>query len=162
MFDTLIRPKKILITTIATASVCAFLFSGCGNNSSDTGSATAPPPPSASAPKVAAAGPAISEKLSFDQLALESPVKTVTDKNGLTFMEFQYAGRDGKVYKCRLPKAMSEGQYEPDQWVRTFNIYKLPKVIKQKKIIKKNGQEVNDFPFIAPKPQQESTGASAQ
>ncbi|MHB9035902.1 MAG: hypothetical protein ACYC64_04495 [Armatimonadota bacterium] len=151
MFRTITPAKKAFITAVVISSVCALLLTGCGNNSSDTGTAYTPST-SAPTPKVPAAGPAISDKLKFDQLALESPVKTVTSKDGLVFLEFQYADRDGKVYKCKLPKAMSIGEFPPDQWVRTFNIYKLPEVIKQKNVVDKNGQPVNDFPFIAPKP----------
>ena len=29
---------------------------------------------------------------------------------------------------------MAKGQYQHDEWIRTFNIYRLPEVIKQKRV----------------------------
>lgn len=109
-------------------------------------------PSESQAPKVAASGPAVTEPLKFDQLALESPVTRYTEKSGQVFLRFTYADREGRIYKCELPEAMSEGSYTIDEWIRTFNFYKLPKVIGQKKVVKKGPARIGDFPFISPKP----------
>ena len=145
--------RSINVIALLSVLACAALVTGCGNNQSN---ATMPPPgATGSTPKVAATGPAISTTLTFDQLALESAVKKVKNKNGLVFLSFSYADNDGKIYKCELPGAMSKGTYSPEEWVRTFNIYRLPQVIGQKKRGKKGGPEViGDFPFISPRPRQ--------
>lgn len=109
-------------------------------------------PSTSPAPHTAASGQAITDKLAFDQLTLESPAKPALDKHGLTFLHFKYADNDGKVYECVMPKAMSEGQYTLSEWSSTFNAYRLPKVLAQKKVTK---QDLGDFPFISPKPQQQ-------
>lgn len=125
------------------------VMGGCGNSETST----APPVTSATTPQahVAASGPAISDKLSFDQLTLESPAKPQKDSNGLTFLHFKYADSDGKIYECVLPQAMSQGQYTLAEWSSTFTAYRLPKVIAVKKLNKK--LDIGDYPFISPKPQ---------
>ncbi|MGI6296440.1 MAG: lipoprotein [Armatimonadota bacterium] len=127
----------------------AVMLSGCGNKGSQ--GADVAMPTGSSAPHTSASGPAITDKVSFDQLTLESTPKAVTDKNGLVFLHFKYADYDGKVYECVLPKAMSEGEYTLSEWSSTFNAYKLPKVVAQKKV--KKTEDYSDFPFISPKPQ---------
>ena len=135
-------------------------LSGCGNNSD---SAVAPPTQTGQTPAThtAASGPAISDKLSFDQLTLESPAKPEKDKNGLLFLHFRYADNDGKVYECVLPKAMSEGQYTLSEWSSTFAAYRLPKVVAVKK--KGTKDTLGDYPFISPRPaqQQPATAGAA-
>lgn len=129
--------------------VIAALMSGCGNNDDTASYQTSP---SNQTPKLPASGPAISTELSFDQLTLDSTPKRVTDKNGLAYLEFSYTDNDGKVYKCKMPEAMAQGTYPPQEWLRTFTIYRLPEVVKQKPVAKKStGDDINDFPFIAPK-----------
>ena len=125
------------------------LISGCGN-SSDT--SAAPPMSTGAETKVhtAASGPAISDKLSFDQLTLESPPKVEKDRNGLIFLRFKYADNDGKVYECVLPKAMSQGQYTLAEWSSTFAAYRLPKVVAVKK--RQGDVDLADYPFISPRP----------
>ncbi|MGC8863884.1 MAG: hypothetical protein ACP5R5_14075 [Armatimonadota bacterium] len=138
----------ILWGAVAAAAACIV---GCSSSQTDVNA----PPPSATtaAPKVPATGPAISSPVTFDQLALEGPVKRIK-KNGLVFLRFAYADNDGKIYNCELPEPMSKGEYTPQEWVRTFNIYRLPKVIGQKKRPAKTGPRViGDFPFISPRPQ---------
>jgi len=110
-------------------------------------------PPPAPAPHVAASGPAVDVAVTFDQLTLETPPKLTKDKNGLEFLKFRYADNDGKVYDCVLPKPMSEGQYKLGEWLSTFNAYRIPKVVAQKKVAKR--EEFGDFPFISPKPRQQ-------
>jgi len=140
----------VILWTAAAAAGLGFVV-GC---SSGTETSSAPPPATtAPAPKVPAAGPAISSPVSFDQLALETPVKRVKGKNGLVFLRFAYADNDGRIYNCELPEPMSKGEYTPQEWVRTFNIYRLPKVIGQKKVAKKGPRVIGDFPFISPRPQ---------
>jgi hypothetical protein len=123
---------------------------GCESNSSDAQPSSFDQAQPASAPKMLTPISTEQQKMKFSQLTLETPVKITKDKNGLVFMEFQYADNSGKVYKCRLPKAMSEGEYTPDQWVATFSAYKQPEIVKQKKAVNSSGQAVKDFPFIAP------------
>ncbi|MEN6357481.1 MAG: hypothetical protein ABFD83_10395 [Armatimonadota bacterium] len=144
--------KTASITTIIAAFGSIVLLTGCGNQSSDAQPPSFDQPPASNATKMLKPTSTVQQKLKFGQLTLETPVKTTTDKNGLVFLEFQYADNSGKVYKCKLPKAMSEGEYTPDQWIATFSVYKQPDVIKQKKAKSSAGQAVNDFPFIAPKP----------
>jgi hypothetical protein len=127
--------------------ITALQLTGCGNSSSED--AAIPAAPMSSAPKIPSTNATAPVKMQFSQLKFETPVKTVKDKDGLVFLEFQYADRDGKVYKCNLPKAMSEGEYLPEEWARTFKLYRLPDAVKQKKIEK--DQSFSDFPFIAPK-----------
>lgn len=146
---TILCPKRglVLIALLGVAGA-AMIIAGCGNNTADTAVAPSAPAP---APHTAASGQAITDKLSFDQLTLESPAKTVKDKNGLSFLHFKYADSDGKVYECVLPSAMSQGQYTLSEWASTFNAYRLPKVLAQKKV--GNRDNLGDFPFISPKPQ---------
>ena len=151
MIRGLVGRMLVPVILAACAVACVGLMSGCSSSRVDT----APPPPvsSSSKAKVAASGPAISTSLTFDQLALGSPVQRVTNKNGLVFLHFSYANRDGNVYKCELPQAMSKGSYPYDEWIRTFSIYKLPQVVAKKSVTKKGHQTVGGFPFIAPRPQ---------
>jgi len=145
-----------LFVALAVAA-CAVLIAGCGNNQT---SSLPTPSATSSTPKVAATGPAISSTLTFDQLALESPAKKVRGKNSLVFVNFSYADNDGKIYKCELPEAMSKGSYSPEEWVRTFNVYRRPEVIGQKKRVKKGPGVVGDFPFISPRPRQAEATAT--
>jgi hypothetical protein len=120
--------------------------------------------PAGAAP-TAAAGPASTKALKFSQLTLQSTIKRVKDKDGLVFLQFNYMDRDGTVYKCALPEAMAAGEYTQEEWVRTFNLYKLPDVVKQtKKTGPGEGQRIGGFPFISPKPQRRNPppGAEAQ
>ncbi|MCX8053057.1 MAG: hypothetical protein N3B12_04555 [Armatimonadetes bacterium] len=152
----------MLILTVMTAGTCAALIAGCGKNEI----VEVPIPPASSTsptPKVPATGPAISSPVSFGQLALETPVKKVKRKNGLVFLRFAYADNDGKIYQCELPEPMSKGEYPPQEWLRLFNVYRLPKVIGQKKLVQKKGPRViGDFPFISPRPQPEKTPTEQQ
>jgi hypothetical protein len=131
----------------------AAFITGCGNNEANT-PAVVPPSETTHTPKVAASGPAVSEPVEFNQLALESPVKKFT-KQGIVYLRFRYADRDGNVYECELPEEMSKGSYTIDEWTRTFNVFRLPKVVAKKKIAPKKDKqtELRDFPFISPKPQ---------
>lgn len=131
--------------------VAAVTIGGCGNSQVESsGAGTPPPPPQA---KTAAAGPAVSQPLAFDQVALESDVKRVTSKQGPVYLHFSYCDQDGRVYKCVMPEAMSKESRLPDEWLRVFAIYRLPEVVK-KKAAPKNPLEksVTDFPFISPRP----------
>jgi len=130
----------------------AAILGGCGNNQSASSLPT--PGSTGSVPKVAATGPAISTPLTFDQLPFESAVKKVKNKDGLVFLQFSYADADNKIYKCELPEAMSIGSYSPEEWRRTFKIYRLPQVIGIKKPKKSGPVVIGDFPFISPKPEQ--------
>lgn len=127
-------------------------ITGCGNGGD---SSEAPPTPTGQAQltHTAASGPAISDKLSFDQLTLESPAKQEKDQHGLLFLRFKYADSDGKVYVCVLPKAMSEGQFSLAEWSSTFAAYRLPAVVAVKK--KDSKMDLGDYPFISPRPQQQ-------
>lgn len=129
----------------------AAVLTGCGNDQADT-SATATPPPQAEA-NVPASGPALSDKLTFDQLAFDSPVKKVRTKQGVVYLHFSYTDRTGKVYKCELPEAQSKGSNLRDEWLAVFNAYRLPTVIKTKAPpANPLAKSVNDFPFISPRP----------
>ncbi|MEN6583783.1 MAG: hypothetical protein ABFD54_15160 [Armatimonadota bacterium] len=153
MFDILPVGKKFRAIAVSGMLLGVLMVAGCGNQSADT-SSSAMPTGTSSAPKVPAAGPAISDKLKFDQLILDSPVKTTGGNGSPQFLQFTYTDRDGSVYKCSLPKAMSEGEYTPDEWVRTFNLYRQAKPVSHKVVPKSSdGQSVQGFPFIAPKPQ---------
>lgn len=141
------------IALVAAIAVGLFILAGCGKSEVDTSGSFGLPPDGSQAPKVAATGAALSEPLAFDQLALESPVNRYTNKNGLVFLRFRYADRDGSIYQCELPEEMSKGTYTIDDWTRTFGVYKLPKVVGKKKVAAPKGpKEIGDFPFISPKP----------
>lgn len=147
MFRKLYACSKVTIT-VAAVALTAILMAGCGNNQADT---SAPAPAPAPEAKSAASGPAISTKLKFSQLALDSPVKRVTNKEGLVYFYFKYTDKDNNVYNCELPEAMSEGEYTADEWLATFAQYKLPQVVKHKAVKKSKTKGLNDFPFISPK-----------
>lgn len=149
--------SRLIFVIVLTA--CLAVLAGCGKSQQES---TAPPPSSpGTTAKLPAVGPAISAKLTFDQLALESPVKRVKTKNGLVFLHFEYADNDGNVYKCELPEAMSKGEYTPEEWIRIFNLYKRPQVIAQKKKPSRQGSRaISDFPFISPRPQTVETSPS--
>ena len=143
-------PKRgLMLIALLAVAAAAMMVSGCGNSATDTGATAAPT--SAPAPHASASGQAIVDKVSFDQLTLESPAKTVKDKHGLVFLQFKYADSDGKVYECMLPMAQSKGQFTLSEWSSTFNAYRSPKVLAQKKVAHK--EQLGDFPFISPKPQ---------
>lgn len=145
-------PKRaILLVSCLMLLAAAMIMSGCGN--SDTSSAPTMPTTTAPQPHTSASGTAVLDKLSFDQLTLESPPTPEKDKHGLVFLRFKYADSDGKVYVCVLPRAMSEGQYTLAEWSSTFAAYRLPKVVSTKK--GKKGPELGDYPFISPKPRQQ-------
>ncbi len=136
---------------------------GCGNNATDT-TTFAPSSGTTQTPKVAASGPAVSEPVEFNQLALESPVKKFT-KQGVVYLRFRYADRDGNVYECELPEEMSKGSYTIDEWTRTFNVFRLPQVVAKKKITNNNKEKhtnLRDFPFISPKPQKTPQRSTTQ
>lgn len=147
----------VLIATLVVVAV-SMMIAGCGNSATDTGVTASPT--AGPARHTAASGQAITDKLSFSQLTLESPSKPSKDKHGLTFLHFKYADNDGKVYECVLPLAMSEGQYTLSEWSSTFNAYRLPKVLAQKKVTGK--ENLGDFPFISPKPQAQQENQSSQ
>lgn len=149
-----LNPKRVIITVTAFAALSAVVFlTGCGKSGTDATMGAIPTGAPASAPHTAASGPAVNDKLSLDQLRLDSPITTETDKNGLKFLHFKFTDNEGKVYECKLPEAMSKGQYTAPEWLSTFNVYKLPKVLAQKHVNKT--EDLNDFPFISPKPQQQ-------
>lgn len=136
------------------------LLGGCGDsNNTDPGNfqpVSTPTPPPVSTP-------AAPEKLRFDQLNLESQVKRNTDANGLVFYSFSFSDQDGKVYKCNLPEAMAQGEFTTDGWIRTFNLYREPEVIKQKPVTQDSNKDgLNDFPFIAPKRAPTSTQSAPE
>jgi len=146
--------RAVLIMMSLALAASAIVLAGCGKSGTDAES-TAPSRTNRT-PHTAASGPAVSGTVSFDQLTLESAPKTTKDKNGLSFLRFKYADNDGKVYECVLPAAMSEGQYTLGEWLSTFNAYRLPKVLAQKKVLKQ--ENLGDYPFISPKPRSQQTG----
>ena len=134
---------------IVLAGACAVaLLAGCGQDESEV--STAPPPPRDT--HQAATGPAIVAELAIDQLALDSPIRRIKDKNGLEFLHFKYTDNDGKVYKCVLPAPMAEGKHKGSEWLTTFNVYRQPEVIAQKKVGPGTKEQLRDFPFISPRP----------
>ena len=139
----------MLAVVLVAAACAAVLLGGCGKGGSEV--SAMPPPPSRSAHQ-AAAGPAIVEDLAIDQLALDSAIKRMKDKNGLEFVHFKYTDNDGKVYKCVLPAPMAQGKHKPSEWLTTFNIYRQPEVLAQKKVAAGDKENLQDFPFISPKP----------
>jgi hypothetical protein len=146
-------PKRaVLIAACLTLAALALVLVGCGNSGSDAGLSATPP---THTPHVAASGPAVTGPVPFSALTLESKPRTTKDKNGLMFFKFRYADNDGKVYDCVLPKAMSQGQYTLGEWMSTFNAYRLPKVVAQKKVVA--GENLGDYPFISPKPAPQTT-----
>ncbi|MCL5103215.1 MAG: hypothetical protein M1133_03745 [Armatimonadetes bacterium] len=145
--------KTIGLIAAAAALGGIAILGGCGNSgTSDSGAQMGGPSSEVPQAKLPAAGPAITTKLKFDQLALRSEVTPYKGKNGQTFLRFTYEGTDGNIYKCELPEAMSKGEFTPDEWKRTFNSFKLPEVVKQTTSGKKSDKGLNDFPFISPKP----------
>ena len=151
MFRILFTGNKTAFIPVVVVLAGATLLGGCGNSQVDTSSAPMPSNTNTQVMKTAAAGPAISTKLKFVQLALDSPVKSVKNKNGLVYLHFRYTDKDNNVYNCELPAAMSEGEYTADEWLATFGAYKLPQIVKHK-VVKKKEKGLNDFPFISPKP----------
>jgi len=127
------------------------MISGCSSGGDGDYSASIPSTPVAAAKKPAV-GPAITDKLKFDQLALDSPVKRIT-KGGVGYLEFKYTALDGTIRTCELPEAQSKGECLPGDWISTFDIYKKAEtVVVKKREVKKTDQGVVDFPFVSPKP----------
>lgn len=139
------------MAVLAIVVMLMMVVGGCGNKGADSGMPVATGSPTA---HTSASGPAITDKVAFDQLTLESTPKAVKDINGLVFLHFKYADYDGKVYECVMPQAMSEGEYTLSEWSSTFKAYRQPKVLAQKKVERRH-EELGDFPFISPKPQPE-------
>lgn len=159
MFRTVSVGQKAGISAAVLGLAFTILLGGC-SSSTDTSAIPPPTVPAASAPQ-SASEPAVVEKLSFNQLKLDSTVKHITKNGSAKYLSFVYTDNDGKVYKCEMPEAMSQGTYDPNEWVRTFNIYRLPTVIKQRKVVKRtDSQNVEGFPFISPK--QSTAPAAAQ
>ena len=140
--------RGLLLASSAAVVFAAVVLGGCGKSSNTTVSSALPPPRTE---HKAAAGKAI-DKVSIDQLVLDSPIARKKDKNGLEFMHFKYTDNDGKVYKCVLPAAMAEGDHTLSEWVSRFNVYRKPEVLAQKEVSTRKGERLSDFPFISPKP----------
>lgn len=156
----LIRQKSFSLLLLA--ALAAIALPGCGNKEGASTPAAVPQP---APPSASAVGPAISEKLTFDQLALESPVKRVQSATGPVYLEFSYVDRDGTIYRCRLPEQMTKESSTPEDWIRLFNLYKLPKAVGKKAApTQPLVKSVEDFPFISPRPakpaEQPQTSAS--
>ncbi len=159
MLSQCITRALLRVSCLVIALGMLVVLAGCGSKETEITSA---PPPQA-APNVPAAGPALSEKLTFDQLALDSSVKRVQSKQGPTYLHFSYTDSTGKVYKCELPEAQSKGSYLRDEWLRIFGIYRLPTVIKTKAPpANPLAKGVGDFPFISPRPGATSSGPEQQ
>lgn len=142
-----------VITLAAAAALAGCLvagFCGCGSSESDTSASV--PPGEAGPPHLAATGPAVEVKLKFDELALESTPKKVTDSKGLQFLYFKYADTDGKVYKCVLPAAMAQEARTPSEWLALFEMYREPEVVAKKAPRPTAPHAIGDFPFISPRP----------
>ena len=144
--------RALLIISCVAVAALALALGGCGKSGDETGASAPPPAPTA---HTAASGPAVTGPVSFSELTLESKPQIVKDKHGLVFLKFRYADNDGKVYECLLPEAMSKGQYTLGEWLSTFNAYRIPKVVAQKKK-SKNAEDLSDYPFISPKPVQKT------
>lgn len=160
---TLRYAKRAAVVVAAGVGLMAtVLLGGCGTNS-DTSSSYSPMP---SAPKqnASASGIAINDDLTLDQIAFESPVKRVKDRNGLEFLHFSYADKDNKVYKCRLPAAMASGKHKPAEWLALFEAYREPEAVASTKntVTKRSSQPLGDFPFIAPKPREQKPAQQPQ
>lgn len=133
------------------------VISGCGNKAADTSAMSAPPPPPGG-PASAPASNQPAQKIKFDKFQFDKPAKLVTNQNGIGYYHFAYTDQEGKVYNCQLPAAMAQGEYTADEWIRTFDIYKLPKVIGQKKVSAPgSAQSVDGFPLVSPKPRSQPT-----
>lgn len=141
-----LREKIHFFLFMALASGTVFI-GGCGNSSSVD---TVVMPMRKPLPVITVATEP--KKLKFDQMSLDSAVSKVKDENKLQFYEFSYSDDDGKVYKCRLPIAMAQGEYVAADWILTFNVYKELSVIKQKKTARNaNVADIRDFPFVVRK-----------
>lgn len=134
----------------ALAACLVVALYGCGSSEPDT-SAYGGSGDSRSA-HVAASGPAIEVELKFEQIALESAPKRVTDSHGLAFLHFRYADTDGKVYKCVLPAAMAKEARTPAQWLGLFEMYREPEAVAKKEPRPTAPHTIGDFPFISPRP----------
>lgn len=135
------------------------MLTGCGKDETQSAIPVSTPDPQAT--KAAATGPALSEKLTFGQLALDSAVKRVRSPQGPVYLHFTYTDQNGNVYKCELPEAMSKGSYLPDEWIRIFGAYRLPQVVKTKAPpANPLSKSVSDFPFISPRPASETSDSS--
>ena len=142
--------KRIGALSACVGVLCAAcVLGGCGKKDTRATSTMTRPP--ARPEHKAAAGTAI-DKVTIDQLVLDSPVSRKKDPNGLEFLHFKYTDNDGKVYMCVLPAAMAEGEHGISEWLGTFNVYRRPEVLAQKTVDKKPGEKLGDFPFISPRP----------
>lgn len=128
----------------------AVVLGGCSSGGDDMSSSMpAGPTPVVKRP---AMGPAIIDKLKFDQLALDSPVSKIS-KNGIGYLVFKYTDMQGNIRTCEMPESHSQGEKLPGEWISTFNTYKKAEaVVVKKREVKQTDQGVVDFPFISPKP----------
>lgn len=128
----------------------AAVLTGCSSGGGDISSSMPAGPTSVA--KKPAAGPAINDKLKFDQLALDSPVKKVS-KNGVSYLVFKYTDMEGNIRTCEFPEGQSKSELLPGDWISTFDVYKKTEaVVVKKRQVKRTDQGVVDFPFVSPKP----------
>ena len=142
-------------------TACALLVFGAGCGPS-TDTSDLAPIADASRRNPPASGVAITEELTIDQIAFESPIRRTTDRNGLKFLQFSYGDKDGKVYKCHLPEGMATGKRKPDQWLAVFQVYRQEgQATVRSTVTARPQQNLGDFPFISPKPHQEQPASTS-
>ncbi|MFQ3549308.1 MAG: hypothetical protein SNJ70_06120 [Armatimonadota bacterium] len=90
------------------------------------------------------------KKIEFSDLSLSSEV-TVINRSGVRYLQFEYEDSDGKIYKTIVPEAMTQGAYTPSEWKSTFRVYRAKDEAPRQAPKQKKTDDLNDFPFIAPK-----------
>ena len=80
-------------------------------------------------------------KITFDQAPKVSNVQSFTKGNGLTFLVFKFTDEKGIVYKCKLPKAQSEGTWTKREWLSTFKAYRYNTVAENNELARKMNKE---------------------
>jgi len=106
-------------------------------------------PPAVAAPAAVPATP--SDSYTSDQLVLASPVQRVVTKQGLVFLHFRYADREGIVRECELPQAMAQNSYSLTGWLSLFRTYSKPQVVVRKPV-RQIPSYIYDLPIISPTP----------
>lgn len=97
-------------------------------------------------------------KVPFSQAPVKSAITYITDKqNGvqIKFLRFKYADTNGNIRTCEIPEVETKENRTIWNWINTFDVYSLPVVEKDKK--KAKPTRLDDFPFISPKPSDNST-----
>jgi|GEM_PF-989449 len=141
-------PNPVAVIGLILISVALpFVGSGCGSKGEAAISTT--PTPALTTAQVPQAVVSPNEKeLPFSDIV---PRWKAVANGQVVYYYFSYADRDGRVHRCELPKAMSEGRLTRSAWDCTFQVYEIhPEVAPQPVVVQTKQVDMDDFPFVSP------------